>query len=144
MKHPRDHALGVVLGKDLYVIGGRNGTLETASKLIEVYIQGNDTWSSGGKILLSRAGLGGDVVGTNVVLMGGESAFLREVKAEIEIVGSIEVCSGKSLKCEESGAMVTPRHGMSVVNVENSLYISGGAEEPLFGALAMHQSYVPA
>lgn len=144
MENPRDHALGVVLRKELYVIGGRNGTLETASKLIQAYNPVKDTWSSRGEILLSRAGLGGDVIGANVVMMGGESAFLRKPNlTETEIVGSMEECSGKLFKCKKSSTMLIPRHGMSVVNVGKSLYISGGADAPFLGALAKHHSYIP-
>ena len=83
----RDHVQAAVVGSRLYVIGGRNGDLNTGVSEVDVYNFNTEQWStlpSGANIPTKRSGATTVALGNFVVVIGGESNTQVDAHAEAE------------------------------------------------------------
>ncbi|GMH39994.1 hypothetical protein BSKO_07898 [Bryopsis sp. KO-2023] len=145
MKHPRDHALGVSMDQSLYVIGGRNGSIESTSNHVEQYFPSEDKWLILKKTLLSRSGMAGVVIDGRIMILGGEGVVGRSLQTGVDhqVIPVIEEFNATANKWKIKGSMKEPRHGLSAINHKNELFIAGGANVTLFGPVRVLQSYIP-
>lgn len=139
MKTPVDHAVGLAVEGGLYVMGGRNGTIDSTVDSVGLFVFSKDVWTIKPSMQKARAGHGGALINNTILVLGGES--LLEEKSKFQVVSDIEGCRRMPLKCGLKDKMVPPLHGMSVVAVGGTIYIAGGANETTFGPVATHMSY---
>jgi len=131
MPAPRDHAGAVVVGKTLYVVGGRDhgqhnvrGTvfsLDLRSRLDH----GQPKW----KVLNTtmptpRGGLSAAAVGKKIYTFGGEG----NPEAATGVFPQVEAYDLKTNKWSKLADMTSPRHGTSATALNGKIYIPGGGD----------------
>lgn len=136
---PRDHGAGAGVGTEFLAIGGRSGTITGLSGRVDRYDTETATWSPGAEMLTARGGTAAGVIGTSVVVVGGEGNNNDPdgVFAEVEIYRT-DIDSWRSV-----GPMLSPRHGMSAASWDGKLYVPGGADQQGFGAVDTNEVYTP-
>lgn len=139
MPTARDHlAVGAIGGK-VFALGGRNQqsfTLSTA----EVYDPNTDHWAQVTPLSLGRSGHAVAAQKSCLYVFGGEGnnssdkGVFREVEAYNPVLG----------KWVWMPPMPTPRHGMGAATLADRIYLPGGAPVAGFGAVRVHDVFVPA
>ena len=138
LPRPRDHACGGFVAGTLYVVGGREGTID--SRAGTVYEQGpKGEWITRTPMPTPRGGAGCAVVGDRLIVVGGEGnpATATRVFAEAEAY-----VAGDDA-WETLAPMPTPRHGMGAAAWDGRLYVPGGATHAGFAAVATHEVLTP-
>ncbi|OAX77730.1 hypothetical protein ACJ72_07969 [Emergomyces africanus] len=136
MPAPRDHAGGVTVGSELYVVGGRDNMAlqETVFVLDLDDVEGGwrEEKRKEAQVPTARAGLAAAVLEKRMYTFGGEGN--EEVTSTSGVFNQTEVFDVKKGVWKRLGAMVVPRHGISAVGVEGKcdgdkgvIYIPGGS-----------------
>lgn len=126
--HARDHFLAAMIGDELYAAGGRtssgatNQVFDLTVHAVDVFDFRGGKWSSLARDLPTpRAGGMIAVVGTRLVLIGGESMAHLAAHAEVE---SYDTATGR---WEELPPLVQGRHGTGALVHEGRVYTASGA-----------------
>jgi N-acetylneuraminic acid mutarotase len=139
MPAPRDHACGGVIDGVLYVAGGREA--EPSQPLADVFAYDPEAneWTAVADMPTGRGGTACGVVYGRLVVVGGEGNAddPSGVFAETE---SYDPATDTWTTLEP---MPHPRHGMGAAVVDGGLYVPGGADVTLFGAVATHDVFWP-
>jgi N-acetylneuraminic acid mutarotase len=124
----RNHHGAALIDSKIYVVGGRVGStfiigLSTNVSTNEAYDLAKDTWSSVFGVPTARSGVGVAVLNGRMHVLGGE-AYLND------LVGTFrthEAYDPKTNSWERLPPMLTPRHGLAVVEIGGKIYAVSGA-----------------
>jgi len=138
LPQPRDHACGGVVAGALYVVGGRNGTVESIAADVYEYAPGG-AWRARSPMPTARGGTACGVIDDRIVIVGGEG----NRAAPAGVFAEVEAYIAASDAWDRLAAMPTPRHGMGAAAWEGRLYVPGGATRAGFAAVATHEVLTP-
>lgn len=128
MPDTRDHAGAAVVGRNFYVIGGRErGQLKGKDTVLVLSLDNVDAgWNVIAATLPTpRAGLAAAAVGNRIYTFGGEGNLKLP---PTYVFNSTEVYHVESGEWEVLAYMKVPRHGTSAVAVGGKVYIPGGGD----------------
>ncbi|MCB0996072.1 MAG: PKD domain-containing protein, partial [Acidimicrobiales bacterium] len=128
LPHPRDHAVAAVVGTHLYVLSGRTtgpgiGLFGGAVPEVDVMSLASGTWSSlANDIPTPRSGAAIGVIGTEMLVVGGESDAQTEAHSEVE---ALDAATGnwRTLAPLPAGQ---DRHGTGGAVIGCQLYVVSG------------------
>jgi len=119
---PREHlAMNIVDGK-LYVSGGRQRTLTSNLKSLEIYDPAEDTWTTGPPLPTARGGVVGGSLGRFFIVFGGE-----------QLSGTFDEAEAFDTQLQKwitLPPMPTARHGLGAATIGNTVYVLGGGRKP--------------
>ncbi len=136
---PNDHLVGAVVGDEFLVVGGRNGSVNQIYTEVYSYSTAAGSWELRAPMITGRGGAAAGVIDGKLIVVGGEgnSADPSGVFPQVERYDPV------ADSWESLGQMPTPRHGMGAAAVGNTLYVPGGADEDLFGAVDVFEAFTP-
>ncbi len=117
---PRQMLAAASDGKLMYVIGGANGSTDSAA--VEAYDPNAKTWTTLPPLPRPRSDLGVAIADGRLVAVGGLSGG--------EVLKSVSVFDLMAKTWDALPDMATARHGMAVAAVEKTVYAIGGATGP--------------
>ncbi len=132
---PREHLAGFVHGDRLFTVGGRRLSLTTNMATVEIYDPAMDRWVAGPAMPTPRGGLSADVLGGRAYAVGGE-----QPDRALDVV---EVLDLSAMRWTTIAPVPTPRHGHLVAAAGVRIYVIGGADQPIFAAVNVVESYAP-
>lgn len=122
MPTPREHLAAELIADRLYVVGGRQGGLETNLGVLEVYDPATRAWSEGPSMPTARGGIAGSAVGDLFIVVGGEEPSRTFASAEAFDVGSQSWIA--------LPPMPTARHGLGSATLGHRVFVIGGGRTP--------------
>jgi Kelch motif len=127
---PREHLGAAGAGNKVYAIAGRNpnGTMTS----VEALVVGQSAWTSEPALQDARSGIGGATTQSGRICTGG-----GEVPANQSTVPSIECLDAAGW--QRIGTLSSPRHGLAVIAVGNSVHFVAGSPVPGFGVSDVHE-----
>ena len=120
---PREHVAAVAFNDELWVIGGRwGGTGALAT--VEIFDPASGEWRDGPSMKEARSGFGAAVVGSRIVVAGGEILGARPWTA---------LASAEEYDPESGAWTLLPElpagiHGMPVVGNRGTAFVLGGSD----------------
>jgi hypothetical protein len=151
MPRPRDHFQAVIVGDDLYAVGGRRTfegeggiEVEDTAAVDELDLPADDDdlataeWRPAvTSIPTARGGLGVAAVGTCIYAVGGE----RVGGGSSEVTGATESYDTLSGEWRELPSLGVPRHGIEAAAVGGAIYVAGGGTKPFdYAPTAAHEA----
>lgn len=134
-----DHATAQPFQGLVYVFGGRFRSIGSHTARVQIYDPAADTWRDGQPMPTSRAGLASAVLGELVYVFGGEG----NADHPSGVFNDSEVYDPVSDSWTLVRPMRTRRHGTGAASLDGAIYIPGGAAVEAFGALHLHERYLP-
>lgn len=134
----RDHACGGVIDGQVYVAGGRRGTIATITDTLYAYAPGSG-WVARAPMPTARGGTACGVVADRLVVVGGEGNSADPSG----VFAAAEAYDPTTDRWSALPPMPRPRHGMAAAVVDGRLYVPGGADNDGFGAVAEHDVLTP-
>ncbi len=131
----RDGMVGEVVGRDVYLIGGRYGSAAESSASTEDFDIDRQTWDSKAPMPTRRDGSGGAVIGGKIYVLGGESSG--------EVAGGVESFDPATNTWTATAAMPVPRHGFGAAAVNGMIFTVGGGRRPFFSVSDLNEVFVP-
>jgi Kelch motif len=123
LPRPRDHFHAAVVDGKLYAIGGRDTEIGREIAETDVYDIEAGTWREGlAPIPTVRGGFGVAVLGSEIVVLGGEDA--DGAHAEVEAYDT-RTNSWRALE-----PLPTPRHGIQAAVCGGAIYVAAGGTTP--------------
>ncbi|MDJ0274927.1 MAG: hypothetical protein NYU90_07010 [Aigarchaeota archaeon] len=120
----REHLSSAVMGKRIYVVGGRapsGGRINNLGTL-EIYDADTGVLSEGPPMPTPRSGIAAVAVKGMVMVFGGES--------ETRTFGEVEAYDVNRGSWTSLTYMPTPRHGLAAATVGNRVYVIAGGPRP--------------
>jgi hypothetical protein len=135
MGDPREHVAGFAYGGELWVIGGRDLSLGSATDSVEIYDPAANSWRAGPSLNTTHGGCAAAVFGDVAILVGGErpSEAMNEVE-RIDLPGGA---------WELVDPIPTRRHGHAMAATLGRFYVIGGGDAPIFAAVDTVESFAP-
>jgi len=123
LSESREHTSAVALDGKIYAIGGRwSETGELTS--VEVYDPAIDSWSSSAPSLqTARGGFSSVAVNGKIYAIGGEV-----LSGENHALTSVEFFNPELGEWTDGPDLPLPLHGVPAVNVDEKIYVLGGAD----------------
>jgi N-acetylneuraminic acid mutarotase len=87
----------------------------------------------------ARGGCAAAVVGSRIVVIGGEGNAAQESG----VFSEVEAYDTAADQWEALEPMRTPRHGMGAATIDGLVYVPGGATTQGFGAVDTHEAIAP-
>ena len=131
----RDHLAAVSDGQALYAVGGRLLAPGRTSGAFERYDPSDDQWQALPALPTARGGLDAALVGTRLVVVGGEDASRTFGEAE-----AFDLTSGSWSTLRP---LPTPRHGLAVAVVGSELFALAGGTRPGVAPSAVAEALSP-
>ena len=118
---PREHLAAASDGRYVYAVGGRE--LDPGKNLtaLERYDPVEDSWTRLPDMPSALGGLGAAIVDGRLVAVGGETST--------DVLDTTFVYDIAREKWSSAPRLRTPRHGMTVIGVGNTVYALDGAED---------------
>lgn len=116
---PRSDSVAVVVGKDIYVIGGKDGS--AASARVDIYDTTSGSWRTGPSLPAPREGHVAVLNGDEIHVSGGQSI------SPPKTYGDHFVLNLKTNKWRREAALPTPRHGSIAAASHGKFFVVGGA-----------------
>ncbi len=149
MPRPRDHFQAVIVGDDLYAVGGRRTfedeggiEIEDTAAVDKLDLPADDDLTTAEwhpavtSIPTARGGLGVAAVGTCIYAVGGE----RVSGGSSEVTGATESYDTLSGEWRELPPLAVPRHGIEAAAVGGAIYVAGGGTKPFdYAPTAAHE-----
>jgi N-acetylneuraminic acid mutarotase len=136
MPTAREHiAAGAINGK-LYVAGGRNGSSFTLTTL-EEYDPTTNTWLSRAPLPTGRSGIAAAVANSRLYVFGGEGNRSNSTG----VFPQNESYDPVTNTWRSEVPMPLPRHGISAVTFDGSIFIPAGAPIQGFSRTSFHDAY---
>lgn len=129
----REHCAGFVLNDELYIVGGRPLSLEPTYDTVEIYNPATDEWREGPDMPTRHGGFAAAVLNGVAYVSGGEE---RD-----QALTSFEAFDGSTWTRLDD--VPTPRHGHAMAAIGDRVWVIGGADEPVFAAVDVVESFVP-
>jgi N-acetylneuraminic acid mutarotase len=121
---PREHIASVQVSGKIYVIGGRQLTLDTNSNINEEYDPNTDTWAEKQVMPTARGGIAAAAVDAKIYVFGGEAATGTYNTTEM-----YDISTNTWMKIDP---MPTARHGLTAQPVRGGILVVGGGPQPGF------------
>lgn len=144
LPEPRDHAGGAVVDDVFYVVGGRlNSTTEVRGTVFALDLRAADkAWTTRpAGMPTPRGGLSAAAVGSRIYTFGGEGVVSAELPEGV--YDNVEVYDTKTDTWEVLPPMAHPRHGTGAAVVDGKIYIPGGANHTIVGAVVTNDVFIP-
>lgn len=130
-----------VVDKKIYILGGRDFSLNIMYNLTQIYDTETDTWSYGASIPtnLSLAAAGattGEMAPTRIYVIGGFTSFDYEAVSLNYVYDPVEDVWNMGT------SMPTPRYSLGVAVMNDTLYAIGGRPDA-DNFLAVNEKYTP-
>jgi N-acetylneuraminic acid mutarotase len=139
MPTARNHSVAVVLDSLIFVMGGRiidrGSTINV--KTNEAYSPASNAWYTFADLPNARSGHSIGVHDGKIYLFGGE--YFASGGGIYSSVWEYNPALDTWL---EISTMQTPRHGTAAVRVADTLFIIGGADEPLLSTVGTNEGFV--
>ena len=116
---PREHLAAASDGRYLYAVGGRDLSADKNLATLERYDPATDEWTALAEMPTASGSFGAAIVAGNLVAVGGE--------APTDVVDAVQAYDLEAGSWSELPPMLTPRHGLGVFGIGNTLYALGGA-----------------
>jgi hypothetical protein len=131
----REHLAGFVWNDEIWALGGRALSLSTNTAVVEIYDPSANTWRDGPSMTMARGGFAAAVLDDVAYVVGGEQPdrALHEAEALALPDGSWAPIA----------RVPTPRHGHAMAAAQERVYVIGGADVPIFGAIDVVESFAP-
>ncbi len=133
----RNSAAAVVIGKKIYVIGGRQNQKGLDGKyrlinlnVLEVYDTETNTWESKASIPRGRGGIAASVLNGKIYVFGGELWLPKP-----GVANDVWVYDPKFDKWGKGLDMNIPRHGLAAATIGQEIFVFGGSIEPGLSAV---------
>ncbi|HJL03011.1 MAG TPA: kelch repeat-containing protein [Polyangiaceae bacterium LLY-WYZ-15_(1-7)] len=133
MPTPREHCAGFVHEGELWVLGGRPLTLEPTFDTVEIYDPAEDRWRAGPAMASGHGGFAAAAAGGRAWAVGGE-----ERARALDLVEELDL---ESETWRSHAPVPTPRHGHAMAAIGGRVYVIGGADEPVFAAVDVVESF---
>jgi len=138
-----DHVLCVPHDGALWIVSGRENGLGNHTGTLLRFDPVSQTYSERSPMPTSRAGAAAAVVGDGITaalyVVGGEG----NAEAPSGVFASAERYLFAEDRWAEVVGMRTPRHGMGAAVIDGAVYVPGGATVQGFGAVDVHERFVP-
>lgn len=131
---PSEHLAGFARDGEVWVTGGRDFQPRLSTDAVQVYDVARDTW----RMEPPLAGPRGGHSATRLVLEGTEHLFIAGGELE-----GLALDDYERLGADATGSLPTARHGHAAAVLGDRIYLIGGADRPLFGAIASVESWAP-
>ena len=119
MPHARDHFQAVVVDGKLYAIGGREGTVGAELGATDAYEIATRSWQQNlAPLPTPRGGFGAAALGSDVYVIGGESAEGTH--------GTVEAYDTRTDTWRTLDPMPTARHGIQAAVCDGGLFVAAG------------------
>jgi non-specific serine/threonine protein kinase len=119
---PREHLAATSDGRYIYAVGGRVLSSDKNSAALERYDPIEDRWTKLPSMPIPSGSLGAAVVGGRLIVVGGEDPT--------KVLDAVQAFDLRTRRWSTLAPMRTPRHGMAVVAVGDTLYALDGARAP--------------
>ncbi|MES1991223.1 MAG: kelch repeat-containing protein [Pseudomonadota bacterium] len=116
---PRTDAAVIVVGNEIYVIGGREGSDPSAR--VDIFNPATGLWKQGPSLPSPREDHAAAIVGNQIHVSGGQSISPPKSYADHFILDLI------SNSWSIAAPMPTPRHGSVAAGVDGKFFVVGGA-----------------
>ena len=127
MPRARDHSQAAVVGDRFYAIGGRNRLISATTTANDAFDFNTMTWITGlAPLPTPRGGFGTAVLGTRILIIGGETS--DQTYATVEEYDSV------SNTWRALPPMQVARHGIQAAVCAGGVYVAGGGTRPGGGA----------
>jgi len=103
-------------------VGGRALSSDKNSSALQRYDPASDRWAGLPSMPIASGSIGAAIVRGHLVVVGGE--------APTKVIDAVQSFDLKTDRWSALPPMRTPRHGMAVVAVGNTLYALDGARAP--------------
>ncbi len=138
-----DHGAGVAVTVNgagvLLAIGGRAGAIGSHRTTVQAYDPVQRAWSPRQAMPTSRGGAAAAVVGSLVIVAGGEG----NSAAGSGVFATVEAYDPVADRWTSLPDMTTPRHGTGAASLDGRFYMPGGADRQAFAAVATVEVYTP-
>lgn len=124
-----EHVVGGAVNGRLYVIGGRDGDIASITARVDVYDVASGQWARGPDLPTARGGHAAAVVGTVIIVIGGEG----NSRVPSGVFGETELLDTTTMQWTRGPRMLTPRHGTGAASVGPLVLVPGGAANEGFG-----------
>ncbi len=127
MSIPRNSAAGVAMRGVLYLMGGRRvsgGNLD----ITEAYDPLSDRWQKLRPMPQAQAGLAAAAIGDIIYVFGGEYFGTRN--RDGGVYKKVWAYDTSEDRWHSVSPMPRPRHGLGAVNLNDAIYVIGGAARP--------------
>jgi len=115
----RDHFAGAVVGKRFYAIGGRNTAIDATTPVNDAFDFGTRAWVTGlAPLPTQRGGFGAAVLGTQILIIGGEGAG--------RTYHTVEAYDTASNTWTRLAKMPTARHGIEAAVCNGGVFVADG------------------
>lgn len=134
---PREHVAGFAREGAVWVIGGRDFSPATSVASIEVFDTDGDGWTPRDSLQSARSGHSATYLSASgqVLVAGGE--------IQDAALDSFEVLDAATGAIVRTGTLPTRRHGHAAALLDGRVYLIGGADGPIFAAIAGVESWAP-
>jgi N-acetylneuraminic acid mutarotase len=140
MPTARDHIAAVMLDSLIYVIGGRDFSINVGRyNIVEAYSPVSNLWYTRTPLNIGRGGPGADVMDGRIYVFGGEWFE----SSGSGIVPEVEVLDPFSGLWDTISVMPTPRHGMGTASAGDTIYHIGGGTTAGFSYSDINEGFVP-
>jgi non-specific serine/threonine protein kinase len=116
---PREHLGAASDGRYVYALGGRDLTAANNVAALERYDPASDKWTTLDDMPQAVGSAGAAFLGGLVVAVGGESTT--------EADDAVQAYDVEAKEWSQLPALPSPRHGVAVTALEDSLFAIGGA-----------------
>lgn len=124
MPAPRDHAGAGLVGRKLYVLGGRSFGNTNIVNTVFSYNLDTRVWKSNlSPLPVPRGGVASATMGRKIYIMGGEGNPEPNTKG---VFNQTEVYDTKRNTWQELAPLDVPRHGTAAVAIGKKIYVPGG------------------
>ncbi len=131
MPRTREHFHAVVANGKLWAIGGRNFGITNYVTQTDAYDFSSGQWQTGfAPMLTPRGGYGANVVGGEIVVMGGEGGGIARPE--------VEAYNPSTDTWRTLTPMAVPRHGIQAAECSGGLYVAGGGTDQGGGHQTAH------
>ncbi len=137
-----DHGAGVAVGVPggvLLAIGGRAGAIGSHRTTVYAYDPVQRAWSARQAMPTSRGGAAAALVGTRVIVAGGEG----NGAVGSGVFATVEAYDPVADRWSALPDMTTPRHGTGAASLDGRFYMPGGADRQAFAAVATVEVFTP-
>jgi N-acetylneuraminic acid mutarotase len=138
LPEPRDHLVAAAVDGVVYAVGGRGGAIEAHSPSVFSFDPAEGAWRTEDDMPTSRGGAAGAVVGGVIFVVGGEGNPDDDTGVLSQTEGFV---SGAGWS--RHAPMPTPRHGTGAAAIGGRMSVPGGATTEGFGAVDVHEVFVP-
>lgn len=119
---PRDHLAAAALDEDIYVVGGRELSLERNRARLDVCDTSTRRWLRAADMPTARGGIAAASLNGRLFVFGGEERSGTFEEAEVYDPGEEQWSS--------VDALPTPRHGLGAAVLGDRVYVIGGGTTP--------------